>query len=657
MAPAVKTEKGKGQKLKDIVAPHQHDVLCGRGGGTNNHVGNELFRQMVNQKKRVYLNSCKRDKPAVSRGIVQAIRNLDPPGRFLQRNETTGMWYDIGDQKAREKTSQALREGAPEIRKSLGGPPSPPAVTWHEGQTPSLAAVHHDPYYGNGPPGKLSSRTRSSSSASYSPPSRSAYLPHSSAHYYHAPPYDPHGRQYSITSTSGGPPPPRLQDSPVSHPTPRPGSAGSTLPSHITPEAAKALLQFLKAQQAKAETDPNAASTAIGSHELATALAAATSSSGLEDAPPSPGRVAAIAAELEALAEARSHPPPERIHSRVVSSAPSSRPTSGQVFNSDLAHSIAAAAGISPQAANIALQLATRAKDASLVEEERGRSRQLSRRAREEEFYSRDHSSPYMAYTSSFDSSRYEPYQPPQEPRKSITEPPKSSKDPMPTIEDPMPTPDIPEGPSLPPIPTEVERRLAVAEHMAQLARSGARVVTDESLARKDREMTLLSKKTAMFQDLGILGVKLSVIQYALANGSSLEELLRESQQAAIKSSEAHTEVNNNPDNESTSQDNHMPDTPAEQDLNLEQVLPNTVNEQATQPEEPQYMQVDAVTADAMETQAGNPSEEKLIESENNNTLPSQSPSLPIEGKDDSMFPRDMVKSALDAMGADISVS
>ncbi|MGK3738160.1 MAG: hypothetical protein ACI90V_005007, partial [Bacillariaceae sp.] len=23
--------------LKDIPAPHDHDVLCGRGGGTNNH--------------------------------------------------------------------------------------------------------------------------------------------------------------------------------------------------------------------------------------------------------------------------------------------------------------------------------------------------------------------------------------------------------------------------------------------------------------------------------------------------------------------------------------------------------------------------------------------------------------------------------------------
>jgi hypothetical protein len=98
---------------------HPHDVLCGRGGGTNNHPGNEAFRDLVTAQKVVYLNASKRDKPFVSRGIVRAIRSQSPPGRFLQKNEQTGLWFDIGDQKAREKTSQALREGAPEIRREI----------------------------------------------------------------------------------------------------------------------------------------------------------------------------------------------------------------------------------------------------------------------------------------------------------------------------------------------------------------------------------------------------------------------------------------------------------------------------------------------------------------------------------------------------------
>ena len=51
--------------------------------------------------------------------IVEAIR--EKGGRFLRRADTTPqgqvLWVDIGDDRAREKTCQALREGAPEIRK------------------------------------------------------------------------------------------------------------------------------------------------------------------------------------------------------------------------------------------------------------------------------------------------------------------------------------------------------------------------------------------------------------------------------------------------------------------------------------------------------------------------------------------------------------
>lgn len=46
----------------------------------------------------------------MARVIVRAIRNGDPPGRFLKKDATTQKWFDIGDKKAAEKTSQALRE-------------------------------------------------------------------------------------------------------------------------------------------------------------------------------------------------------------------------------------------------------------------------------------------------------------------------------------------------------------------------------------------------------------------------------------------------------------------------------------------------------------------------------------------------------------------
>lgn len=45
------------------------------------------------------------------------MRNLDPPGRFLEKNPDDGLWYDIGDKKACEKTAQALRDRAANARK------------------------------------------------------------------------------------------------------------------------------------------------------------------------------------------------------------------------------------------------------------------------------------------------------------------------------------------------------------------------------------------------------------------------------------------------------------------------------------------------------------------------------------------------------------
>lgn len=72
---------------------------------------------MVEDKKLDYVNSKRLDKPLVAMEIIKYWREQQPPGRFLKLDEKTGMWNDVGDKKAREKTSQALREKAPEIRK------------------------------------------------------------------------------------------------------------------------------------------------------------------------------------------------------------------------------------------------------------------------------------------------------------------------------------------------------------------------------------------------------------------------------------------------------------------------------------------------------------------------------------------------------------
>jgi hypothetical protein len=163
--------------IRDGVRPN--DVLCGRGGETNHHTyvttkiknivhcacwifveilcnrlvltflsplslylyfyhrGNIQYRKLVKAYRGLYVQSTRRIKPKVAQCIVYSIRQMG--GRFLKRvengNNNTGgkdseessstnssnnnnnaWWVDVGNIKAREKTSQALREGAPDLR-------------------------------------------------------------------------------------------------------------------------------------------------------------------------------------------------------------------------------------------------------------------------------------------------------------------------------------------------------------------------------------------------------------------------------------------------------------------------------------------------------------------------------------------------------------
>jgi hypothetical protein len=79
-------------------------------------IQNVVFSLLLQE---LYVTSTKRQKMAISRSIVDAVRSMNPPGRFLEKNMDTGLWNDIGNRKAIEKTSQALRDGAATLRKQL----------------------------------------------------------------------------------------------------------------------------------------------------------------------------------------------------------------------------------------------------------------------------------------------------------------------------------------------------------------------------------------------------------------------------------------------------------------------------------------------------------------------------------------------------------
>lgn len=94
-----------GFTMKEIAKPAPNDVVCGRGGGSQNHVGNKEYRAVIAANKRRYIEASRRYKSLLVESIVQAVRAQDPPGRFLEKDTKTGLWNDIGDKRAFAKVS------------------------------------------------------------------------------------------------------------------------------------------------------------------------------------------------------------------------------------------------------------------------------------------------------------------------------------------------------------------------------------------------------------------------------------------------------------------------------------------------------------------------------------------------------------------------
>ncbi|KAL7534378.1 hypothetical protein ACHAXR_008200 [Thalassiosira sp. AJA248-18] len=121
-APAVHVAKHSSQQQLDLLrtnAPTCFDVINGRGQGVQHHLGNTNYRMLVSSNKGLYAKCAKTDKVKISKGIVAAVRELG--GRFLELDKNSGLFLDIGDKKAWEKTSQSLREGQTRIREEILG--------------------------------------------------------------------------------------------------------------------------------------------------------------------------------------------------------------------------------------------------------------------------------------------------------------------------------------------------------------------------------------------------------------------------------------------------------------------------------------------------------------------------------------------------------
>jgi len=90
---------------------NENDVLLGRGKGPNNFIGNRRFRELVAQYQQEYFELKRNEKPIMAEKVAALVGKMEPAGRFLRLDASTGMWCEVSEQEAVRKTGQLLREG------------------------------------------------------------------------------------------------------------------------------------------------------------------------------------------------------------------------------------------------------------------------------------------------------------------------------------------------------------------------------------------------------------------------------------------------------------------------------------------------------------------------------------------------------------------
>lgn len=102
-----------------VQVPRKSDIIFGRGGGTNFHPGNMEYRRKIKMRQKEYIDARQRaTKSEIISEIIKEVRAEG--GRFLKQDENTKLWYEVDEKEVKKKTSQTLREGAPQWRKSQG---------------------------------------------------------------------------------------------------------------------------------------------------------------------------------------------------------------------------------------------------------------------------------------------------------------------------------------------------------------------------------------------------------------------------------------------------------------------------------------------------------------------------------------------------------
>lgn len=89
--------------------PSALDICCGRGKGKWNSPGNRQFKQLVLEYLGEYQSAP--SKTAKSKVVESVVREVQARGgRFLRRDETKGLWFEIGPAERRAKVAHCIRD-------------------------------------------------------------------------------------------------------------------------------------------------------------------------------------------------------------------------------------------------------------------------------------------------------------------------------------------------------------------------------------------------------------------------------------------------------------------------------------------------------------------------------------------------------------------
>lgn len=95
-----------------IEKPHSNDVLLVRKIIARKHRGNQNLTRIAGKKMNQYRGAFYRvEKKMIAQDIVDEIKKLNPPGRFLEAgNNNHSKWNEVDNNRCVEKACQTLRE-------------------------------------------------------------------------------------------------------------------------------------------------------------------------------------------------------------------------------------------------------------------------------------------------------------------------------------------------------------------------------------------------------------------------------------------------------------------------------------------------------------------------------------------------------------------